>query len=429
MSKRFFWVGLLGALVCVAGAGWSAFAEERVLSLSQMLELALKRNPSIEESRQQVNQAKGRLTQTSSDYWPQLSASTDYSRNYNEQTTLPGQENNYNQYTGGLNVTQNIYDFGRRAGKVGSSKADVLSRREQLSTSVADVVLNVKNGYFQVLQDRSLVEVKEDALKTQQMHLDQAEAFFKSGLRPKIDVAKAKLDVANIRLDLIKARYSLRNSRVQLEQVLGGPPVSGPYRLADVKDLPKRSHDLEPLIAEALGRRTELADLKAQLLSAEQKLKAAQSDYWPKLNAQGSYQYQNTELPLKENWLAGVELSLPIFEGFITKGKVSEARGLVAQIKAQIRNKELSVTQEVSQAFLDLSQADESITTSRVALTEAQENMALAKGRYRAGIGDAIEYSDAQVTLTEAESNLVTAVYAYHQAFASLARSLGRETK
>lgn len=429
MSRKSLLVVLLNVLVGVAVTCSPAFAQERVFSLSQVLELALKRNPSIESSRQQVNQAKGRLTQTNSDYWPQLSASTDYSRNYNELTTLPNQDTTYNQYTGGLNVTQNIYDFGRRAGKVGSSEADVQSSREQLSTSMADVVLNVKKGFFQVLQDQSLVEVKKEALKAQQMHLDQAEAFFKSGLRPKIDVSKAKLDVANTRLDLIKARYSLRNSRVQLEETLGGPPVSGPYSLAKVKELPQRPRDVEPLIAEALGRRTELADLKAQLLSAEQKLKSAQSDYWPKLNAQGSYQYQNTEFPLKESWLAGVELSLPIFEGFITKGKVAEARGLVAQVKAQIRKKELSVTQEVSQAFLDLSQADESIATSKVALTEAQENMDLAKGRYKNGIGDAIEYSDAQVKLTEAESNLVTAIYAYHQAFASLERSLGREPK
>ena len=429
MSKKAWLVGFLGALACVAGVGWSAFAQDRVFSLSQMLELALKRNPSIEASRQAVNQAKGRLTQTNSDYWPQLSASTDYSRNYNELVTVPGQDTTYNQYTGGLNVTQNIYDFGRRSGNVGSSEADVQSSREQLSTSVADVVLNVKKGYFQVLQDQRLIEVKQEALKAQQMHLDQAEAFFKSGLRPKIDVAKAKLDVANTRLDLIKARYSLRNSRVQLEQALGGPPMSGPYRLAVVKNLPPRPRDLNPLVAEALGRRTELADLKAQLLSADQKLKAAQSDYWPKFNAQGSYQYQNTQFPLKENWLAGVELSLPIFEGFITQGKVSEARGLVAQVKAQIRQKELSVTQEVSQAYLDLNQAGESITTSKVALFEAQENMDLAKGRYKAGIGDAIEYSDAQVKLTEAESNLVTAIYSYHQAYASLERSLGRDAR
>jgi outer membrane protein TolC len=57
---------------------------------------------------------------------------------------------------------------------------------------------------------------------------------------------------------------------------------------------------------------------------------------------------------------------------------------------------------------------------------QAQENMDLADGRYRNGVGNAIEYSDAELALTQAKSNLVLTAYQYHQQVAELDHAVGR---
>ena len=51
--------------------------------------------------------------------------------------------------------------------------------------------------------------------------------------------------------------------------------------------------------------------------------------------------------------------------------------------------------------------------------------MGLAEGRYRAGLSDSIEFADAELTLTEAKSDLVQATYQYFQGYANLEHAVG----
>jgi outer membrane protein len=288
------------------------------------------------------------------------------------------------------------------------------------------VVQQAKVGYFEVLKNQRLVQVAEETLNAQEKHLEQARAFYDVGLRPKIDVTRAEVDVARDRQNLITVRYRLQNSRVDLERILGGPPTPGPYRLAEVTERPERPPRLEPLIDEALAVRPEVLRFQAQVKAAEGQLRAAVGRNWPSIDGIGGYNYSNTEFPLENNWQVGVQMSWPIFTGFRTQGEVNEAKSLVKQAQAELERERLQVTQQVSQAYLRLGEAEESIATARVALRQAQENLDLADGRYRSGVGDAIEFSDAQVSLTRAKSDLVSASYEYLQAQAELERALGR---
>jgi outer membrane protein TolC len=238
-------------------------------------------------------------------------------------------------------------------------------------------------------------------------------------------VTKGEVEVSKTRLELIQARYNLRTSKVDLEKLLGGPPVTGPYDLAETPLRPPMPDDLDRLTKKALERRPEIANLKAQLTAARASLDSAQGGYWPSLNAEGGYGWTDTDFPLDSAWQAGLVLQWDLFTGFRTKGRVDEARANIMKIKARIKDQELLVSQEVSQYFLNLHQASESIDTAALGLKQAEENLALAKGRYRTGVGNAIEFSDAEVLVTQAKSVLVQANYSYLQALAELERAVG----
>ncbi|MEW5914198.1 MAG: TolC family protein [Thermodesulfobacteriota bacterium] len=416
----------LAALVC-ALAG-SAPAAEQVLTVDQVVKIALERNPTLEASREVVAQAASRLTQTKSRWWPQVTGTLDYSRNYTEsqrQASNYGGDN-YNYYSSGLSLSQKIYDFGQTGGLVEQSRQALASTRSDHTTNISGVVQQVKNAFYQVLKNQGLVEVARQTLASQLKHLEQAQAFYKGGLRPKIDVTRAEVDVANARLSLINTVYAERDSRVALERILGGPPVKGSYKLAPEKQQPARPRKLTPLVIQAQMQRPEVASLQALIKAAQGKLEAAQGGYWPSLDASGAYNYQNDEFPLENNWTAGVGLTWALFSGFLTEGQVNEARALILQQKARLKDLELQIAQEVQSAYLALGQADERIATSRTALANAEENMRLAEGRYRTGVGNAIEYTDAQVALTAAQNNLVQATYDYFQAWANLEKAMGR---
>jgi len=406
-------------------------AEETELSLDQVVEIALKRNPGIVSSEQQMEGARARVTQNTAAYWPQVSGVASYDRLH---TPILGSttsfsnpvKRDFNNYNAKLSASQYLYDFGQTTGLVEESRQNLSASREGLASTLADVLQQVKKAYYEVLKNQRLVDVALETLNSREKHLEQATAFYQVGLRPKIDMVRAELDVANARQSLIQARFNRDIAFVNLENVLGGRPVSGPYRVQDATGRPLRPKQLEPLVEEALKARSEVLQLEAQIRAAEAHLHSSQGKYWPSLTSVARYGLENTEFPLSESWQVGAQMSWSIFNGFQTQGEVAEGKARIKQTRAQLEQVRLQVIQQVSQAYLGLDSAEQSIVTAEVTVRQAQENMDLAEGRYRTGVGDAIENTDAQVSLTSAKNTLVQARYIYLQVLVDLDRAMGR---
>lgn len=417
-------------------------AEEQRLSLNEVLKVAFERNPTIAASRHQVAALDAMVTQATSAYLPQLSNTTNYLRvggglpdalgdtigNISRQAGGSGGidlDSPLNVYNTNFFLSQYIYDFGKTPGRVEKSRRDLYAGQKDLDKTIADVVFDVKRTYFEVLKKARLVEVEAESLEIYDKHLEQARALYSAGLRPKIDVTRGLVDRAKTKLRLVKARFAVRSARVNLERVLGGPPVEGNYSLAKISAPPAAPTNMDSLIQEALRQRHEIASLKDRIKAAQAEIKVATSAYWPSITANGGYGWANTDFPLKDYWLGWVNLKWELFSGFRTQGKEREARARLEQLKAKLRQMELSVIQEVSRAFLGVLESSETIEAAKVALGEAEENMGLAEGRYRTGVGDSIEFADAELILTEAKSDLVQATYQYLQQYAELEHAVG----
>jgi outer membrane protein TolC len=441
-------------------------AGEQTVSLEDVVKAALSRNPGLASSAQDFAASRARVTQALSAYQPQVSSQAGYQRlwysNLLQAIAAGGTQNSFNEYSAGVSVTQYIYDFGRTAGKVESTRKLSAASGHDLAKTTADVVRDVKRAYYEVLKNVQLLMVSDESIRTSKAHLDQARGFYKVGLRPKIDVTKAEVEVAQAELSRIQADYTQRLSVVSLEQILGGPPVEGPYKLADVAEsspwvptpacgakedrVPEAggreegnppacvpgpeiqdSRAISELVREALSNRPEVAELFARIQSGEADLSAAQAAYWPSIAAAGNYAWENVDLSRYSEWNFGGQLSWNLYTGSMVSGKIAEVKAALASLKAQAEQLRLSVESEVSTAYLEVSEAREAIRTAGLGLVQAQENMDLAQGRYRAGVGDAIEYSDAELTLTQARNNLVTATYDLFQFQADLDHALGKK--
>ena len=113
------------------------------------------------------------------------------------------------------------------------------------------------------------------------------------------------------------------------------------------------------------------------------------------------------------------------FSGFETEGKVAEARAQFREVKASLRQFELSVTQDVTDSVLRADENREGVDIADQTLELAKENLELADGRYKAGIGDVLEFNDAQLLFTENQSSLVVTFYNYLTALARIERAIG----
>ncbi len=418
--------GLILIAVILASPAMSSASE--VLSLDRAVAIALKKNPSLSASRSEVDAARARITQAASSYLPQINATGEYNHTWSDMdSTAKDTKNDYNNYSANLSVTQLIYDFGRTSAQIGKSRHAFDSSRNNFETRRMDIIKNVKDAYFEALKKQSLLDVSNESLQLRKRHLEQAVAFYKEGMRPRIDTTRSKVEVSQAELKLVTARYDLQKAMIALERLLGGPPVSGEYSLMNEDQLQKPPAGLPPLIELALEKRSEISSLEFQIKASETAMLSIRRSSLPSLNAKASYQSLGNEFPLNDNWNAGVVLKWELFTGFRQSGQIYEYMAETKRLKALLDFLKLAVTEEVTQTFLGVHETLEAINVAKTALEHARDNLALARGRYQNGVSDAVEFSDAQILYTESKSALVQAVYNHKKAWAGLEYAVGEK--
>ena len=403
-------------------------ASEVVITLDQALGMALRKSPVLDASRREVDAAGARLTQANAAYFPQVSLTAGYGHIWTDsaQNTFAVGNTSSDDYSAGLSVSQYIFDFGKTSGLVEKNRQSLEATGKNLQATEKTLIRDVKQSYFEILKMQQLVTVSQENLELIRRQLAQATALYKSGMRPRIDLTQAQVQLSQAELRLLNDRYSLRQSILAMERVLGGPPADGPYSLAEESPAIRHLPDLDSLINLAGQSRPEIAGIEAQIKSAEAGLVSAKRSAFPSLSAVGYYTNSGVDQPFEEDrWQVGANLSWPIFTGLRRSGQVDESNAEVYRLKAQWNNLKLTVTEEVTRAYLRVEATGEAVKTSEVALQQARENLLIAEGRYKTGVSHSLELTSAQVLYTGSRSSLVQAEYEQYKALADLEFAVG----
>ncbi len=406
------------------------------LTLQQCLDIAAKIQPSIIASQYTININQARVGEAQSNYYPQISADASYSRikpltgaqaavtTGVTGVSLSNPRASFNQYSGSLSVNQLIYDFGKTKSQVQIQKLNLDSSRSDLETSVEQVAFNVRQAYYGLLQAQRNRDVAEDTVKQLQQHLDQAKGFYEVGTHPKFDVTTAEVNLSNGTLNLIKAETALKIAKVTLNNAMGVPDAPE-YSIEDNLAFVKYPITFDEALRKAYGDRPDLQSLVLKRKAAEMNVEFQKTGYYPILTGNAAYNVGGEDFPLEKGWNVGAAVSFPIFNGFITKKLVEEAKANVSVFRANEETLKLSILLDVQQAYLNLTNAENSISTAELTVKQAQENLDIANGRYAAGVGNPVEVTDAEVTLTNAKTSYIQALYNYKVSEASLEKAMG----
>ena len=419
--------------ILVPGPGLAA---ER-LSLRECIDIAVKNQPSIRTARDNVLAGQGREMQAASPYFPQVAASTGYSENY----AFGGAFGNSNtkSYATSLSVSQMLYDFGKTGNSYATAKYGTQSLEHEVDRVAQDVVLSVKQSYYAVLASKKLVEVARTTIEQTEGHLRQAEAFFRAGSKPRYDVTRAEVEVNSANLGLINARNAVRLRTIALNNAMGIDPGRATEIVEELPSVPALP-SLDRAQADALQNRPDMKRMDADIEAARARVAAEQAGYLPTLSASAAYnwlngttdmgQFRGAQLKgdLQNSWNAGIFLTMPLFQGGMTKGRVGEARADLLALEAQRDATKQAVLLEVNQAFADMESASARVAVMEKSLQKARENLDIAQGRYKAGVGPYIEVTDAQLSAVNAETDRIQALYDYHLAIARLLRAMGFKT-
>ena len=401
-----------------------------MLTIDQCIDITLRTNPSIIAALYSVDVSKEQVGQALSNYYPQVSALAAYNRVKPPLGTVVNNQlisTSYNEYTGTISLNQTIFDFGKTSSTVGISKYNLESSRMNLDTTENTTILSVKQAYYAVLQAKRNLGVAADVIKQYQLHLDQAEGFYKVGTNAKIDVITAKVNLSNAQLSLINADNTLKIAWVTLRNVMGVSNAPE-FTIEDNLSFQKYNITLEDASVRAFENRPDLKSIISQVHAAEENISLQRTGYYPVLSGNASYTKDEIYLQpytTSSSWDVEVALTIPLFNGFLTEHQVAGAKANLYLLKENEETVRQQIILDVRQSYLNLQAAEASISTAKLSADEATENLALANGRYVAGVGSTIEVSDAFATYVSAQAAYNAALYNYKIAEASIENAMG----
>lgn len=427
-------------MTALFSAALALTAAARVVTLPEAIETARSHQPQLRQARANTEAANAVADEARAPLLPQLTASAGYERatanlifrpgiSASSARVNPGSTGaSYNFFSSGITVYQLLYDFGQSGDRWGAQKAFAESAAKLEASTTLQLDLTVRATYFGARANKSLMGVAEQTVANIQAHLDQTQAFVSAGTRPDIDLYQARSDLATAQVNLINAQNNYAQARAQLNQAMG---VEGPIDF-DVADealgpTPGEDANTDALLAEAMKARPEVKALDDQLRAQILTISSVRGQYGPSIAAIGGIAEGGDAVDRQNwNWQAGIALTWNIYQGGFTDASVREGEARIRNLKAQADGLRQQIRLQVEQVRLALAAAKASQVGAHEAQANALARLHLAEGRYQTGIGNIIELSDAQVALTAAATQVVTADFQLATARAQLLQALGR---
>lgn len=442
-NARYFTLTILVILVLVAVGTTESRGEVLQLSLERAIGLSLEQNEEVRIASEMVNQRKANVREVRSGILPSLTGGFNYTRNIRlpviffdspgglQQITI-GEENAYNF---NLTLEQDIDVFGRvpRAISAANLYSDIGS--EDLQRVESEVVFDVKEKYYGVILARELRDVAGMSLEQAEANLKQVESMVREGTRSRFDLLRARVEVANRKPELIRARNEVELAESRLRRVLG-LPLEGEIDLTDELVMLPFEMTVEEGTGLALDRRPEIRSIEMEEEMGEVEVDLAWLDYFPSLSLESRYTIQGqTEQSFPESdefarsWNASIGMTLPIFDGLRTSGKINQARAQLSMTRYEKKKIEEEIRLEVIEAFQELESAKEEILSQRANVDEAEEAYRLSTIRFANGLTTQLEVNDVELALNLARTNYIQSLYHYNVALASVERAIGEPAR
>ncbi len=389
----------------------------RKLTIEEAEAIAIKQNPRISAALLDALAANQVTIEARSYFFPQVLGSvTGVGGEYNTRIAAGGLNASsiYNRFAGGAGVTQLITDFGRTGGLVQSAKlrAQSLDRRSEFSRAL--VLVQVRRAFYSALRSRSVLQVAEQTVATRSVVADQVNALTQSNLRSGLDASFANVNLAEARLLLSQARNDVKASDADLSSALG-------FAQPQVFDLVETSMPAPPdavpapMIQTALRERADVQSARTELASAQRFTAAEAALSRPTISAAavaGVAPFRGEGVNDHYS-AAGVNLSIPIFNGRLFSARREEADLRARAIAERVRDLELQVARDVQVAWLNTNNAFERVQLTAELVRQATLALELSQARYDLGLSSIVELTQAQLGKTSADIQRATAVYEF----------------
>ena len=404
------------------------------VTLADCIKLAISNHPAIVSAISNAEIYESRIGQAWSSYFPTISAGLSYSRNdmlntMGNNAYMRMMVQRYNMfYVPTISANMLLFDFGKTKANADLARKNYESSRYDAETSIESVIYNVKVAYYNMVFAQAQKIVYEDTVKDYELQLKQAEAYYKIGKKAKIDVTTAQYNLGNAKVNLIKAKNTLELASVELANAVGIPEMENVV-LKDGMNTKMYDVNFSDLIKTAEDSRPSLLSAKKKLDAAELNIRSAKRAFTPDLSAFGSYDHGGRQISSDYGYQVGVQFNYTSLNLMSLKKQLDEANATYKKYAADYEQAKQNVYLEVKSAYISLLNSHDSLGVAKLALQQAKEQQYQAFRRYQVGLGNAIEFKDAENTYLNAQLSYYSNLLDYNVNAAELERVIGAPIK
>jgi len=427
-------------------------AEELVLDLERVVELALTRNPALQATEEQRNEVAGGIEEVKADAWPQLRLLSSWSRSRNPSLlNSPDFEEILRQFPDfkpsvqelwdlGVELTQPVYTSGKVRAAIDLARivADVTAA--QIAAARLGTAMSAAEVYYQLLAARSALETVQIQQEARRESLAVVEARYELGEATRLELLRARAALEEVTPTVVRIRGQVEVEKSRLRMAVGldsdivietPEPEIRTIADAEVDERLPEPPSSETLLATARRQRPELVDLRLQADALSRQRVVTVAEGRPQVDLSGSYGRQsrlpeNLNDPLFEDWRVALSVSWSLFDGGRRKGQVAQLESRREQLAWQLEDLENRITFEIEQAAAEYRTARERCRAAQIAARAAREASRVARESYQLGVAIQADLLDSQEQEIQAEFVLVDAFYDALIKAAQLRRALGQ---
>ena len=424
------------------------FSQQLNLTLEDCIELALKNNENLKNSILDENISKAVSKEYLSIGLPQIYVDGGLKYNYEVQKSLidisrfmPGvpegteQEVQFGQTYEGrfdFNIDQMIFNGSYFVGLKATKELEKLSNKLTQRTEI-DIYESVSKAYYTVLNTKSRIDLVKSNIERLLTLLEESQQLYDNGFIEKLDIDRITVSYNNLQSEKIKTDRLYDLSLFVLKFQIGIPLNQEIKLIGNLNEDILENFDFD-LSKFDYNKRIEYSILKTDRNLKSYDLKNNRSQYLPQIylnynyglnTSASSYDLFFDSYRWKNFGTVGLNLVVPIFDGFLKRSKINQSKYKIEQIDNQLLFLERSIDLQINQSVVDYSNSKESLEITSKNLDLALSIYNASEKKYKEGVGSNLEVLNANAGLKQAQTNYYNAVYEVIISKINLEKTLG----
>lgn len=415
----------------------------RPIEIEDAIQLALCANPQARQAWANARVQTAQVGVNEAAYLPTLNARVSIQRGWESTTYEPGdginsmtveQRQTRTSRYGTLNLSWVLFDFGKRSAMLRQARELLIAVNATQNETLQTIFFNAAQAYYNLHDAQATANAAREIERAAQESLTEATAKHDAGVGTLSDRLLAQTSYRRSVLDRVSADGDIQNATGSLAVAMG-LDANTPLQIAPVEltvDRTEFAEGVAQLIEEAKRQHPKLVAARAMLDATRANVDAVRAQGRPSISLIGSvnrdsssYRQQSIPVAASRGSMIGVQVTIPLFEGFASSYRVAAAQAQADAQQADVQNTALNVSLDVWMSYQSLQTDTANLDHSKDLLGDAQWSLDIARGRYKAGVGTFTDLLNAQTALADAQKQRVKAISKWRTARLKLAASLG----